>query len=78
MRNIAKTGPYFHDGSIKKLEDAVRIMAEYQTPAGAIGDDKVKSIVTFLEALTGTVPADYIAKPELPPNGPKTPGPDPS
>lgn len=78
LRNIAKTGPYFHDGSIKKLEDAVRIMAEYQTPAGAIGDDKVKSIVTFLEALTGTVPADYIAKPELPPNGPKTPGPDPS
>ena len=78
LRNVAKTAPYFHDGSIKTLPQAVAIMAEFQTPGGKLSDEKVKSIVTFLEALTGDLPTAKIGKPELPPNGPNTPAGDPN
>jgi cytochrome c peroxidase len=40
--------------------------------------EEVTSIVTFLGALEGTPDAAYVAKPELPASGPKTPKPDPS
>jgi len=30
LRNVAKTGPYFHDGSAATLEEAVRMMAHHQ------------------------------------------------
>lgn len=76
LRNVAKTGPYFHDGSIKSLPEAVKLMALHQTAAGELPDDKVESIVAFLGALTGEPPTHKIQKPELPPNGPKTPKPD--
>jgi cytochrome c peroxidase len=78
LRNVAKTAPYFHDGSVKTLREAVAIMAEYQTGSGKLPDAKVDSIVTFLESLTGDIPTEKIGKPELPPNGPKTPAGDPN
>lgn len=78
LRNVAKTAPYFHDGSIKTLPEAVAIMAEHQTAAGKIPDAKVKQIVTFLESLTGDLPTEKIGKPEMPANGPKTPAGDPN
>ncbi len=78
LRNIEKTGPYLHDGSIATLDEMVDIMAEYQTAGGKLKPEEVGEIVAFLEALTGELPKDYIAKPELPPSGPKTPKPDPS
>src|SRR5690606_30995165 len=30
LRNVAKTAPYFHDGSVKALREAVQIMASVQ------------------------------------------------
>jgi cytochrome c peroxidase len=76
LRNVEKTGPYFHDGSVASLEEAVKMMAQYQSPLGqAITDDQVKSIVTFLKTLTGDLPTDYIKEPQLPPSGPNTPKP---
>lgn len=78
LRNVAKTAPYFHDGSIKTLPEAVAIMAEYQTASGKLPEEKVKQIVTFLESLTGDLPTAKIGKPQLPPNGPKTPAGDPN
>ena len=52
LRNVAKTGPYFHDGEVPTLEEAVSIMAEVQ-----LGRDLTKSetqdIVAFLSAMTG-------------------------
>lgn len=75
LRNVAKTAPYFHDGSIKTLEQAVAVMSEYQTPAGKLPEDKVKQVVAFLESMTGSAPAALIAKPEIPASGPKTPKP---
>ncbi len=51
LRNIAITGPYFHDGKTEKLEDAVRTMASIQL-GKELNDEEVKSIVTFLNTLT--------------------------
>lgn len=77
LRNITKTGPYFHDGKTATLEEAVKKMAHHQVGKD-LTDDQVKSIVTFLGALEGTPDAAYIAKPALPESGPDTPKPDPS
>ena len=52
LRNIALTGPYFHDGSAKTLEDAVRTMATFQLGV-QLSDEDVESIVAFLKTLTG-------------------------
>ncbi len=58
LRNIEKTSPYFHDGSVKSLEDAVQVMAMAQL-GKTLSDDEVKEITTFLKSLTGTVPEKY-------------------
>jgi cytochrome c peroxidase len=58
LRNVAKTAPYFHDGSVGQLNRAVRVMANVQL--GLTPDDaEVNAIVHFLESLTGEVPANY-------------------
>jgi cytochrome c peroxidase len=74
LRNIAKTGPYLHDGSVSSLPDTVAIMAEYQL-GQTLTDAEIADIVAFLGALTGDLPMDYIAVPEFPESGPDTPGP---
>jgi cytochrome c peroxidase len=56
LRNIEKTGPYFHDGSVKTLEEAVKIMGEYQLGKN-LRDEETKEIVTFLRSLTAPLPA---------------------
>lgn len=77
LRNIEKTGPYFHDGKVVSLDESVKQMGEYQLGA-PLKDEQVKAITTWLKSLTGEIPADYIRKPELPPSGPNTPKPDKS
>jgi cytochrome c peroxidase len=56
LRNIEKTWPYFHDGSVEKLDDAVKIMAKVELNKD-LSDKETKEIVTFLASLTGNVPA---------------------
>jgi cytochrome c peroxidase len=58
LRNVAKTAPYFHDGSIERLDHAVRIMASVQL-ARTLDDATIADIVAFLESLTGEVPPHY-------------------
>jgi cytochrome c peroxidase len=58
LRNIAKTAPYFHDGSVDRLDRAVRIMAVVQL-GRTLDDAEVAAIVAFLDSLTGNVPAHY-------------------
>jgi len=77
LRNVAKTGPYFHDGSVADLGEAVKMMAEHQL-AKELSKEQIDSIVAFLGSLTGELPTDYIAEPTLPESGPKTPKPDPT
>ena len=55
LRNVAKTAPYFHDGSVESLEEAVKIMGKTQLGRD-LTDADVKSIVTFLNTLTGEIP----------------------
>ena len=52
LRNIAKTAPYFHDGSVSTLESCVQFMAYYQL-GKFLSDETVSDIVAFLETLTG-------------------------
>jgi cytochrome c peroxidase len=68
LRNVVKTGPYFHDGSAPTLAGAVEAMARHQLGIELTADE-VASIVTFLGALTGELPMAYIAEPTLPPDG---------
>ncbi len=65
LRNVAKTAPYFHDGSVGDLDEAVRRMAEYQLDV-SLKPDQVRLIVAWLDTLTGEIPRDYIRKPDLP------------
>jgi cytochrome c peroxidase len=78
LRNIAKTGPYFHDGSLGTLKEAVSIMAEHQTAQGALSDAQMADLLAFLDSLTGELPTAFIAEPALPASSKKTPKPDPS
>jgi cytochrome c peroxidase len=75
LRNIEKTGPYFHDGSVTSLEQAVREMAEYQL-GKTLTQEETGRIVVFLRVLTGRLPEDYIKAPVLPKSTAKTPKPD--
>jgi cytochrome c peroxidase len=58
LRNIAVTGPYFHDGSAGTLEEAVAVMAKYQLGRELPPKD-LDQIVRFLKSLTG----EYEGKP---------------
>jgi cytochrome c peroxidase len=62
LRNVAKTAPYFHDGSVADLNEAVKIMAKVNLNKD-LKDDEVSSIVTFLEALTGELPEETKQEP---------------
>jgi len=72
LRNVEKTGPYFHDGGTKTLGQAVRDMGEYQL-GQKLTDQQVKDITSFLKALTGTVDQEYIKPPVLPKSTSRTP-----
>ena len=65
LRNVAKTAPYLHDGSIATLEEMVPLMARHQL-GKTVSDEQIADIVAFLNTLTGELPAEYIEKPALP------------
>lgn len=67
LRNLVYTAPYFHNGSVKSLPEAVRVMASTQLNK-QLGDSETADIVAFLEALSGPFPTQTM--PRLPP----TPG----
>ena len=52
LRNVMLTPPYMHDGSIATVEDAIRIMHQFQIGKN-ISDTDTKSLVAFLNTLTG-------------------------
>ena len=59
LRNVALTAPYFHDGKIKTLDDAVRKMAWLQLDE-ELTDQQVSDIISFLKALTDKNREQYI------------------
>jgi cytochrome c peroxidase len=54
LRNVARTAPYFHDGSAATLEDCVRVMSRYQL-GRPLDAEQVNALVAFLESLSGDV-----------------------
>ena len=75
LRNVEKTGPYFHDGGTATLEQAIKDMAEYQL-GKTLTDQQVKQIAGYLKVLTGKIDAEYTKPPVLPKSTAKTPKPD--
>lgn len=75
LRNIELTYPYFHDGSVWKLEEAVQLMGRHQLGV-ELGSTEIADIVAFLRTLTGKQPTFTL--PLLPPSGPNTPHPSAS
>ncbi|MEN3047014.1 MAG: cytochrome-c peroxidase [Candidatus Hydrothermales bacterium] len=74
LRNVERTYPYFHDGSVWKLEDAVKIMAETQLNK-KLTDEETRYIVAFLKSLTGQIPKHALELPLLPSSTAETPHP---
>jgi cytochrome c peroxidase len=73
LRNIELTAPYFHDGSVWTLAEAVDLMAWHQLGIKLTKDENA-AIVEFLRTLTGQMPR--IELPILPPSSEKTPRPN--
>ncbi len=63
LRNIEKTGPYFHDGSSEKLTEAVEVMARHQL-GREFSKEEISDIVAFLKTLTGKLNPSIAAYPE--------------
>ncbi|MEQ9501743.1 MAG: cytochrome c peroxidase [Deltaproteobacteria bacterium] len=62
LRNVGRTAPYFHDGSVETLDEAVRLMAKHQLDT-EMTDREVEEVVAFLEALNGEAPAELVEAP---------------
>ncbi|MEY4194483.1 MAG: hypothetical protein RLZZ226_851 [Pseudomonadota bacterium] len=63
LRNVALTAPYFHNGTVKTLQDAVMVMGKVQLNKD-LTDQQISDITAFLNALTGEFPR--IEMPRLP------------
>ncbi|MFK7986230.1 MAG: cytochrome-c peroxidase [Sandaracinaceae bacterium] len=62
LRHVGRTAPYFHDGSVATLEEAVRLMAHHQL--GETWDDaRIAHVVAFLRALDGDIPPALLRDP---------------
>lgn len=72
LRNVEYTAPYFHNGAIWTLNDAIKAMGSVQLGIN-ISDSEAKSIIAFLKSLTGQMP--QIIYPILPPSTDETPRP---
>ncbi len=54
LRNIARTAPYFHNGAVKDLHEAVRIMSKYQL-GREFTPSEINDTVAFLKSLSGKI-----------------------
>jgi cytochrome c peroxidase len=66
-RNIAVTAPYFHNGAVASLPEAVRVMGKVQLNID-LTEAQVSDIVEFMQTLTGEFPEQTM------PHLPETPG----
>jgi cytochrome c peroxidase len=67
LRNVAVTAPYFHNGSVATLDEAVRVMARTQLDCD-LTDAEAADLTEFLASLTGRFPEQTM------PRLPETPG----
>jgi cytochrome c peroxidase len=67
LRNLEFTAPYMHNGAVKTLPEAVRVMASTQL-GQTLDDQQVDEMVAFLMSLSGPFPVQTM------PRLPATPG----
>lgn len=58
LRNVEKTYPYFHDGSVADLKKAIQIMAVAQL-GYRMSPEEINSVEAFLKTLTGDIPEEF-------------------
>ena len=73
LRNVTETAPYFHNGTVWTLAEAIKIMGETQLGM-KLSNKEVAQIETFLSTLEGEKPE--VIYPILPKSTDKTPKPD--
>ena len=74
LRNITRTYPYFHDGSVWDLRAATQIMARVQL-GREITEEDLDALMAFYDALEGEIPAYALQLPVLPASSMTTPRP---
>ncbi len=75
LRNITRTYPYFHDGSVWSLRDATQIMARVQL-GSEIDEGDMAKLMAFYQTLEGEIPEHALRLPVLPPSTSDTPRPE--
>ena len=63
LRNVEHTAPYFHNGQVRTLENATRVMASCQVGQN-ISDQQAENVTAFMTSLTGQYPEQQM--PRLP------------
>lgn len=63
LRHVAQTAPYFHDGSVATLEEAIRLMGKHQL-GESLSPERVDALAAFLRALDGEIPPALLTSPE--------------
>lgn len=74
LRNVTRTYPYFHDGSVWDLGDALQVMARVQL-GDTFSDQELAYLLAFFETLEGEIPAEALRIPVLPASTATTPRP---
>ena len=62
LKNIAESAPYFHDGSAKTLEEAIRLMGHHQLGID-LTKDEVDAMAAWMRSMTGDPDPAYVAAP---------------
>jgi cytochrome c peroxidase len=75
LRNIEKTGPYYHNGKVATLDEAIRLMGKHQL-GRELTAEQTGQIAHWMKSLTGEIPEEYRREPKLPESSPATPKPD--
>ncbi len=65
LRNVEKTAPYFHDGSVTDLKEAVQVMAITEL-GKEFTEEELNDVVAFLSSLTAEISDNVKKLPELP------------
>jgi cytochrome c peroxidase len=62
LRNVSETGPYYHHGQVRRLEEAVQLMGQHELDV-ELTPQEVMEICDFLLSLKGQIPTDYVKPP---------------
>ncbi|MFN8609039.1 MAG: cytochrome c peroxidase [Vulcanimicrobiota bacterium] len=62
LRNVCETAPYYHNGRVQKLEEAVGLMGRHEC-GQQLTPQEIAELCDFLTSLTGQIPKDYVAAP---------------